>query len=472
MHKARLLVAILALGVAGTTPAAQQFSRMTGDPEHVRSWNRFADALYELHLQRLDGRRIRTDEQVGGYGGFTGPRDFYREVSYFDADTGELLSRIEWERDDPNTVHVIEVFVRDDQGRTERDYLAAFLPKYRNAPIQTLINLHNYNGDLHAFRQFDASGDRIYEQCQGRHFDEQVEIFLEDYELFTGSGDAARLMNTEAYLACFGDLAVEAGKYLDPLSDAPGGSSAGTSLAYSADADHDAVAIQIRDLGRRIEQAPDDPALYVERGNRYFLVHEFDRAIEDYSVALRLDDGLDEAWFGRGMARGRAGAIDEGIADLTVYIQRHPDSSLAYTKRGVRHIWNGDLDSAERDLSRAVELEPGNAEAHDDLGVVRAQRRQYAQAVEHFQASIRHDPGYQKAYHNLAMVYYLTGRNEQALDSVDRALALRPAARDSLMLKGVVLRALGREEQAAAYLDEAEFLPEGNWSEQLSIQRP
>ncbi len=112
---------------------------------------------------------------------------------------------------------------------------------------------------------------------------------------------------------------------------------------------------------------------YILRGDIYFLIHEFDSAEEDYTEAISLNDKLDAAYYGRGMARGRQGFIKEGIADLTVYIKRNPDSSMAYTKRGVRYIWLGDKENAFKDLSKAVELDSENAEAHDDLGVVLAQ---------------------------------------------------------------------------------------------------
>ncbi len=40
------------------------------------------------------------------------------------------------------------------------------LPGLGSGLIQTLINLHYYNRDLHAYRQLDASDVLIYEQCK------------------------------------------------------------------------------------------------------------------------------------------------------------------------------------------------------------------------------------------------------------------------------------------------------------------
>jgi len=235
-------------------------------------------------------------------------------------------------------------------------------------------------------------------------------------------------------------------------------------------ADSEAMQDRVDAVSRQIRSRPDAPELYVLRGEAYFKLREFDKAIDDFSTAIQLDDRQDDAWFGRGMALGRNGEIDKGIADLGVYIKRHPKSSLAHTKRGVRYLWKGDEANAEKDLVQAIALDPHNAEAHDDLGVIRARRGEYDKAAEHFTTTIRHDPTYQKAYHNLAMVHYLVGREQQALMAVNESVKLAPEDRNALLLKSKILESLGRHAEAKRIREEAEFLPAGNWSEQMPVQ--
>lgn len=210
------LVAVLACLAAAlwTAPGrALEVERMHVDNVHVRTWNRFADALLDFHRQRLARRRVRTEERIGGYADIP---DFYREVSYYDSGSGRLLSRIRWERDHPDTVHVIEVYIRDAQGRVIRDYTAAFLPYYRNAPTQTLISLHRYHGDLHAFRTFDASGDRIFERCQGSWRDRDIDLMLDEDAIYEQEGEPGSTMESLVYKACFGDLQTTVEGYLTP----------------------------------------------------------------------------------------------------------------------------------------------------------------------------------------------------------------------------------------------------------------
>jgi len=136
----------------------------------------------------------------------------------------------------------------------------------------------------------------------------------------------------------------------------------------------------------------------------------------------------------------------------------------------VRHLWKKDLAGAEHDLRQAVRLDPGNAEAHDDLGVVHAQRGEHIKAIEHFFATVRLDPSYQKGYHNLAVAYYLVGHEAQALAAVNESLRLRPDNRNSLILKSEILKVLGRLDEAKRVREDAEFAPDGNWSEQMPLR--
>ena len=462
------LIALAAITISGDAQGQQTRTekRPPGvyeNEQRVKAWNRFADSVHALLLHQAKGRPVTTAERIGGY---SRQPNFYREITYTDAATGKVMGVVQYETASPGRLHTVEVFIRDKQGRIIRDYFARYMNRFRNAPIQTLINFHGYGDGMHGFRQFNASGEREYENCSGTFFGKPVAI-----EIFDGEFPPPPEMTASpAYLACFGYLSPTAGRYLDPLVEAPDDKAKGPANQGSpvtSDLDMDRV---LKGLDRLIAMLPQQADLYVKRGDANFMSRNFDAAIADFTRAIELDDTQDKAYFGRGMVLARNGQITEGIRDLDVYIKRHPDDSVAYTKRGVRHIWNGDHKSAETDLARAIEINPDNAEAHDDIGVVKAMRGALADAARHFQTTLRLDPGYQKAYHNLSMVHYMTGDNAAALTAVDRSLKLRPQGRDSMSLKANILEAMGKLEAARAIRDDASFLPEGNRSERQSLR--
>jgi len=204
-------VAVVLLGtMVSAWASSPQVKHMEVDADHVTSWNRFADRVYALHSRQIAGREIRQTEMVGVYNGTAASGYRYKETSYYDAHTGLLLSRVRVDRDRPKILHVVEVFLYDEQGRVARDYAALYLPWSQNAPMRTLINVHQYNRELRAYRQFDASGNRVYEQCKGMHAGVKVGISLEQQEI--GPPTTA----SDAYRACFAGVQQTAGVYLSP----------------------------------------------------------------------------------------------------------------------------------------------------------------------------------------------------------------------------------------------------------------
>ena len=184
-----------------------------GPNEHARKWNQFADDVLALHQKLVEKIPTTKKTLIGGY---PGNPDYYKEETYTSKKTGKVISIVQWENKNPKNMHTIQVNVYNDQGIIVRDYTAAYLPDYRNAPTQTLISVHNYNGELHAFRTYDATGDRIGEQCRGKLNKQNVFIVLDEDEIAAAEGGDSKVMEQADYKACFKGLSVKVGKFLKP----------------------------------------------------------------------------------------------------------------------------------------------------------------------------------------------------------------------------------------------------------------
>lgn len=207
----RFILFFLGMIFSNAIPAAPEVKE---DNLHIRTWNEFSDNLFKLHQQRINNPDVIVKEKIGGYAHLP---DFYTQKDYFLKN--KLIATVMWEREKPENLHSIELFIYDKQGRVIRDYTVAYLPTYRNAATQTLISLHRYNEGLHAFRIFDASGYRITERCTGTFEGKDVDILLDEDEIAEALEDAyikKGIMLTDEYKNCFGDMQQEAGIYLIP----------------------------------------------------------------------------------------------------------------------------------------------------------------------------------------------------------------------------------------------------------------
>jgi hypothetical protein len=211
----KILASCLLLPVAWAQATDHQVMRE--DKGHVTTWNTFTDDVYALHLENIEGRKLRIEVEPGGY---SGRPAFYRQETYVDEATGLTLGVIQWERENPDTIHSITVYRYDDQGRVLRDYSSTYLPDYRNAPTQTLVFLHRYPPGMHAMRSFDASDDLLYERCEGLFNGEPAFISLDIDEIEEAMGERYQynrgIMTEPVYQHCFDSMPDSARHALPP----------------------------------------------------------------------------------------------------------------------------------------------------------------------------------------------------------------------------------------------------------------
>ncbi|NTV17641.1 MAG: tetratricopeptide repeat protein, partial [Chlorobiaceae bacterium] len=73
--------------------------------------------------------------------------------------------------------------------------------------------------------------------------------------------------------------------------------------------------------------------------------------------------GRAEAYYDRGNARSSCDDYDGAIADFTMALKiglRFREAITAYGNRGMARVKSGDLDGAVRDFSEIIERKPGN----------------------------------------------------------------------------------------------------------------
>lgn len=175
------------------------------------SWADFRDKVIALQERLIKEKPVRVEGgKVLPFGGEAAKGFSYQDFRYFDQADGRLIAYVRRSPDAPSRIYEVEAYIYGDDGRVVRDFSAITLPWQLEHPARTFINLHDYPGDLHVFRQFDASGDFEYEACEGQLDGKKVELYLESIDV------GPKLRATPLYQACFGRLPMKPGKYIDP----------------------------------------------------------------------------------------------------------------------------------------------------------------------------------------------------------------------------------------------------------------
>src|SRR5262245_57853015 len=129
-----------------------------------------------------------------------------------------------------------------------------------------------------------------------------------------------------------------------------------------------AIAACTRAIESRTFSGRDLALLYFKRGIEWRAKGDLDRAIADYTEAIRLNPKLALAHNNRGNAWRDKRDYDRAIADFTEAIRLDPKFALAYNNRGNTWRDKRDYDRAIADLTEAIRLDPKYALAYNNRG--------------------------------------------------------------------------------------------------------
>ena len=120
-----------------------------------------------------------------------------------------------------------------------------------------------------------------------------------------------------------------------------------------------------------------DPYLaeaYNNRGGAYYIKEDYGKAIADYTETIRLNPNNAKMYVNRGLAYCKEGEYYKTIADFTEAIRPKPNDANevdVYFKQDILHTIKKDYANARADWEKALQLEPNNTRAKENLEVLR-----------------------------------------------------------------------------------------------------
>ena len=119
----------------------------------------------------------------------------------------------------------------------------------------------------------------------------------------------------------------------------------------------------------------------IRQGDGYRTSRQYDRAIVEYTNAIKADPRSADAYFNRGLSYEAIGSDRNALDDFTSVIRiggRRLSSALE--RRGTVYVRMGARDRAAADYEKAVTLDPRSAEALYGRGITRGRASDLAAA--------------------------------------------------------------------------------------------
>jgi tetratricopeptide (TPR) repeat protein len=206
---------------------------------------------------------------------------------------------------------------------------------------------------------------------------------------------------------------------------------------------------------------PNDVAAYFNRGLAYDNQHKFDEAIRDYTEAIRLDPNDVAAYYGRGLAYYKQHKFDEAIRDYTEAIRLDPNDVAAYVNRGGAYYGQRKFHEAIRDYTEAIRLDSSATLAYNCRGIAYADQGDLDSAIHDFTDAIRLDPNDAAAYFNRGLAYYNQHKLDEAVRDCNEAIRIDPNHVDAYNLRGSAYADRGKLDEAKADFATADRLKAG-----------
>jgi lipoprotein NlpI len=176
------------------------------------------------------------------------------------------------------------------------------------------------------------------------------------------------------------------------------------------------------------------------------------RAID--SGALPPED-LASAYYFRGTAWSDKKDLDRAIADYTEAVKTNPELGVAFYNRALAHSSQGDLDAAIADYTEAINIYPNFGVGFNNRALAFAAQGNPERAVLDFNEAIRIDPNAARGFFGRGLSQYNVGRFDNAADDLAEALRLGMKSPYAAMWQRLAEGRAGREALAIAHLQAA-----------------
>jgi tetratricopeptide (TPR) repeat protein len=177
-----------------------------------------------------------------------------------------------------------------------------------------------------------------------------------------------------------------------------------------------------------LAQDIDSRSRAVEHYNSGVYHHEkekLNKAIEEYSEAVRLDPSLYEAHWNLGIIYVQKGMTDSAIKELEAVVKLKPDIFEGHFALGNLYHQKKLMDEAIKEFKAAVALRPNDYDARLGLAVMYHEKEDN-RAIREYKKAISIKPNSEIAHYNLGLIYYYNSDFGNAIKEFHKVAEINP----------------------------------------------
>ena len=154
---------------------------------------------------------------------------------------------------------------------------------------------------------------------------------------------------------------------------------------------------------------------------------------------------LSDLYYNRAINWQDAGQIDRAIADYSEAVKHNPENAEALFNRGRAYTEKSQHDRAIEDYTASIKIDPKSPDAYNNRGRAYQEKGDADQALANFNEAIKIDPKHARAYENRADVHFRQSRFKDALDGYNKVLQIDPSRVWSIYGRGMAKMKTGDE---------------------------
>jgi tetratricopeptide (TPR) repeat protein len=171
---------------------------------------------------------------------------------------------------------------------------------------------------------------------------------------------------------------------------------------------------------------------YTQEGNAYAKEKQYDKAVDAFRLAIKLNPNLAAAYLGLGTAYANMGRVADALEPMKSAARLDPNNSLAHLNLGRLLASLRRPDEAMTELNEAKRLSPNNPNIHNEIGnVLHNSFGRIADALAEYIEARRLNPELPYIHHNIGLMLMRLGRFSEAIIPLQEALRLDPQYRNA-----------------------------------------